>query len=310
MLKLAAIVGPTAVGKTALSIAVAQEINAEIISCDSMQVYKGMDIGTAKASSDELKQIPHHLLDLFEPDQAFTVADYQQLVKQKIKQLNQRGKLPLMVGGTGLYYQAVVDDYPFFPIESQDIVRQKWENICREKGLAYIYGQLILVDKDYAQKVGPNDQKRIIRAMEVWDLTGEPFSSLQIRNQNAYQLSVVGLFIERSLLYARIEARVEQMFREGLVEEVIGLRQKGYDLTLNVMNALGYKQVCYYLDGLLTWDDMLSEIKRETRRYAKRQLTWFNKDKRIVWVNIAESSDQKNLVKKISSLLEGQNQEE
>lgn len=310
MLKLAAIVGPTAVGKTALSIAVAQEMNAEIISCDSMQVYKGMDIGTAKANPGELNNIQHHLLDLLEPDQAFTVADYQQLAKQKIQQLNQQNKLPLMVGGTGLYYQAVVDDYLFLPIESQDIARQKWENICREKGLAYIYEQLILVDKEYALKVGPNDQKRIVRAMEVWDLTGEPFSKLQIRNQNAYQLSVVGLFIERSLLYARIEARVEQMFSEGLVEEVIGLRQKGYDLSLKAMNSLGYKQVCNYLDGMLTWDDMVSEIKRETRRYAKRQLTWFNKDKRIIWVNMMESPDQNALVKKISSLLEGQNQVE
>lgn len=309
MLKLAAIVGPTAVGKTALSIAVAQEMNAEIISCDSMQVYKGMDIGTAKASLNERKQIAHHMLDLIEPDQAFTVADYQKMVKLKIKELNQQGKLPLMVGGTGLYYQSVVDDYPFFPIESQDIVRHKWENICIEKGLAYIYEQLKLVDKEYAQKIGPNDQKRIIRAMEVWDLTGEPFSSLQLKNQNAYQLSVVGLFIEREQLYTRIEARVEQMFRDGLREEVIELRQKGYNLELNSMNALGYKQVNYYLDGMLSWDDMLTEIKRETRRFAKRQLTWFNKDKRIAWVDAAEYSDH-NLLKKIKSLLEVHNQEE
>lgn len=310
MLKLAAIVGPTAVGKTSISIAVAQAMNAEIISCDSMQVYKGMDVGTAKASPGELKQVPHHLLDILEPDQAFTVADYQKIAKQKINQLNQQGKIPLMVGGTGLYYQAVVDDYPFFPNESQDIVRRKWENICKEMGLAYIYEQLLKVDKEYAQKIGANDQKRIIRAMEVWELTGEPFSAMQVRNKNAYQLSVVGLFIERSLLYARIEDRVEQMFRDGLVEEVIGLRQKGYDLSLNAMNALGYKQVCYYLDGMLTRDDMISEIKRETRRYAKRQLTWFKKDQRIVWVNPEESADQDSLVKKINCLLEGQKQKE
>lgn len=310
MLKLAAIVGPTAVGKTALSLAVAQELNAEIISCDSMQVYIGMDIGTAKASPNERKQIAHHMLDLIMPDQTFTVADYQKMVKQRIEELNQQGKLPLLVGGTGLYYQAVVDDYPFFPIESQDIVRQKWENICIDKGLAYIYEQLSRVDEKYAQKVGPNDQKRIIRAMEVWDLTGEPFSKLQIKNQNAYQLNVVGLVIERAQLYARIETRVEQMFRDGLVDEVIGLRQKGYDLSLNAMNALGYKQVNYYLDGMLSWEDMLAEIKRETRRFAKRQLTWFKKDKRITWLNIEESAEPHNLVKKIKSLLEGQNQEE
>lgn len=309
MLKLAAIVGPTAVGKTALSIAVAQQMNAEIISCDSMQVYKGMDIGTAKASVLETREVPHHMLDIIEPDQVFTVADYQKLVKEKIKDLNHAGKLPLMVGGTGLYYQAVVDDYPFFPNESQDIVRRKWENICKEKGLAYIYEQLMRVDQDYALKVGPNDRKRMIRAMEVWDLTGEPFSCLQTRNEKAYQLHAVGLYIERSLLYARIEDRVEQMIADGLVDEVISLRKKGYDLSLNAMNSLGYKQVNYYLDGLLTWEDMLAEIKRETRRYAKRQLTWFKKDQRIMWVNVEDTANQDALVKKIKLLLEGQKRE-
>lgn len=308
-MKLAAIVGPTAVGKTALSIAVAQRLNAEIISCDSMQVYKGMDIGTAKANRLETEKVPHHLLDIIEPDQVFTVADYQRLVKEKIKQLDEQEKLPLLVGGTGLYYQAVVDDYPFFPIESQDKVRRKWENICKEKGLAYIFAQLNQVDLEYAQKVGPNDQKRIIRAMEVWDLTGEPFSTLQTRNEDAYQFRAVGLTMERAQLYARIEKRVEQMIADGLVEEVIALREKGYDLSLNAMNSLGYKQVNVYLDGLLTWDDMLVEIKRETRRFAKRQITWFKKDKRIVWINLDEIGNQDELVKKISFLLEGQNQE-
>ncbi len=307
-MKLAAIVGPTAVGKTVLSIAVARELNAEIISCDSMQVYRGMDIGTAKASQSERGQVTHHLIDLLEPDKPFTVADYQRLAKQEITRLNQEGKLPLLVGGTGLYYQALVDDYPFFPMESQTRVRSKLENICREKGLEYVYKQLILVDEDYAQKVGPNDQKRIIRAMEVWELTGEPFSKFQIKNQSAYELSVVGLFLERSQLYTRIDQRVDQMMTDGFMDEVIGLRKKGYDLSLNSMNSLGYKQVHYYLQGMLTKDEMLRDIKRETRHFAKRQYTWFNKDKRIHWVNVEETSDGRMLGKKIRSILEGQNQ--
>lgn len=308
-MKLAAIVGPTAVGKTALSIAVAQQLNAEIISCDSMQVYKGMNIGTAKAGPEEIQQVPHHMLNLLEPDETFTVADYQRLVKEKIREINQRGKLPLLVGGTGLYYQAVVDDYPFFPNETQDIVRKKWENICWEEGIAFVYGKLQQVDPEYALKVGPNDRKRIIRAMEVWDLTGEPFTNLQRRNENAYELSVVGLFLERAILYKRIEERVDKMLQDGLVDEVIGLRQKGYGISLNSMNALGYKQVNYYLEGMLTRSDMVAEMKRETRRFAKRQLTWFNKDQRIVWINVADSNDQEQLVKKIRFVLEGHNQQ-
>lgn len=305
-MRLMAIVGPTAVGKTALSIAVAQKLNAEIISCDSMQVYKGMDIGTAKATPEERARVKHHLIDLLDPDQPFTVADYQKLAKQEIARLNQLGKNPLLVGGTGLYYQAVVDDYTFFPMESQYQVRQKWESICQEKGLYFIYEQVKAIDRDYALKVGQNDKKRLIRALEVWELTGEPFSDLQVKNQAAYELSVVGLYLERASLYERINRRVEQMISGGLIDEVIGLREKGYDLSLNSMNSLGYKQVNYYLEGLLTEDGMLKEMKRETRHFAKRQYTWFNKDKRIIWVNAEEKFE--SLVNKVVSIWGGQKQ--
>jgi len=309
LLKLAAIVGPTAVGKTALSIAVAKELNAEIISCDSMQVYKGMDIGTAKVTRAEKEQVPHHLIDLLEPDVPFTVAEYQRLVKKKISNLNQEGKLPLLVGGTGLYYQAVVDDYTFFPMETQTAVRRKWEDLCQEKGLDFIFQQLIAVDPEYAQKVGSNDRKRIIRAMEVWELTGEPFSNFQIRNENAYNLKVVGLFLERAELYRRIDQRVDQMFADGLLQEVINLRKKGYDLSLNSMNSLGYKQVQFYLQGMLTEEEMIREIKRETRHFAKRQYTWFNKDRRIQWINVGEICDRSQLLAIVKSVLEVQIQE-
>ncbi len=305
MLKLAAIVGPTAVGKTALSIAVAQKLNAEIISCDSMQVYKGMDIGTAKASKAERAQVPHHLINLLEPDIPFTVAEYQRLARQEIIRMNQSGKLPILVGGTGLYYQAVVDDYTFFPMETQTQVRRKWEAICQEKGLPFLFDQLNLVDEEYAQKVGPNDQKRIIRALEVYELTGEPFSKIQLRNTDAYELTVVGLSLERSELYRRIDQRVEQMFADGLLEEVMSLRDKGYDLALNSMNSLGYKQVYYFLEGMLTKAEMIKEIQRETRHFAKRQYTWFNKDKRIHWLDVGEILDSSLLVKTIGSILEG-----
>lgn len=302
--KLLALVGPTAVGKTALSMALAQDINAEIISCDSMQIYRGMDIGTAKASLAERETVPHHLIDIVDPDVDFTVVDYQNLARQEVIRLNQADKPALLVGGTGLYYQALVDDFNFFPMESRDKVRKKWENICQEQGLSFVYQELLRVDEVYARKVGCNDQKRIIRALEVWELTGEPFSSLQRRNQDRYQLSVVGLYVERDQLYRRIEERVEKMLADGLIEEVIGLRQLGYDLRLKAMNSLGYKQINYYLEGMLSQADMLREIKLETRHYAKRQLTWFRKDKRIAWINV-ENDDASALLKKIRVEMEG-----
>jgi len=305
MLKLLALVGPTAVGKTALSIALAQEISAEIISCDSMQVYRGMDIGTAKATAEERKTVPHHLIDIVDPDVNFTVADYQHLARQEVIRLNQAEKPALLVGGTGLYYQALVDDFNFFPMESRDKVRKKWEGICQEHGLEFVYQELLRVDEAYARKVGTNDQKRIIRALEVWELTGEPFSSLQLRNQDRYQLNTVGLYLDRDQLYRRIEERVEKMMDDGLIEEVIGLRNLGYDLRFNAMNALGYKQVNYYLEGMLSYAEMLHEIKRETRHFAKRQLTWFRKDKRIIWFNV-EHDDLPVLLKKIRKLMAGQ----
>ncbi|MDD3363581.1 MAG: tRNA (adenosine(37)-N6)-dimethylallyltransferase MiaA [Syntrophomonas sp.] len=306
MLKLAALVGPTAVGKTELSIKLAQRLKGEIISCDSMQVYKGMNIGTAKASPAELSMVFHHLIDIVDPDVVFTVADYQKLAQQEIRSITERGNIPILVGGTGLYYQAVVDDFDFFPIESKETVRNKWEQACLENGLDYLYEQVLLVDREYALKIGPNDKKRIIRALEVHDLTGQAFSDFQTRNRFAYNLSVVGLFLERDQLYARIEERVDKMVADGLVEEVAELRENGCDLSKNSMKALGYKQIYSYLEGMITWQETLQDIKRETRRYAKRQYTWFNKDKRIQWINVSDYSNPDVLLNKIYDIMEGQ----
>lgn len=306
MLKLAALVGPTSVGKTQLSISLAQKLKGEIISCDSMQVYQGMNIGTAKASPAERSMVPHHLIDIVKPDVVFTVADYQKLAQQEIRSITERGNIPILVGGTGLYYQAVVDDFDFFPIESKEAVRCKWEQAYLENGIDYLYEQVLLVDREYALKIGPNDKKRMIRALEVYDLTGQAFSDFQTRNRFAYNLSPVGLFLERDPLYTRIEERVDKMIADGLVEEVAELRENGYDLSLNSMKALGYKQIYCYLEGMITWQDTLQDIKRETRRYAKRQYTWFNKDKRIQWINVADDANPAILLKKIYNLMEGQ----
>jgi len=302
---LAAIVGPTAVGKTSISLAVAAAMHGEIISCDSMQVYQGMDIGTAKATVAERQTVPHHLIDLVHPDVNFSVADYQILAKQAIRDIASRNKLPILVGGTGLYYQAVVDDYDFFPVQSQDEARRKWEGLLCEYGLDYLFAQLQQIDPEYAEKVGMNDKKRIIRALEVFDLTGQPFSSLQKRQSNTYNLASVGLRMDRAQLYRRIEQRVDEMVSNGLIEEVIALREKGYGPEHNSMQALGYKQVNSYLDGYISREDMIEDIKKETRRFAKRQFTWFNRDKRIVWIDTADYKRMSDIVDRIIAIFNG-----
>jgi len=305
MLKLAALVGPTAVGKTTLSVGIALQLNAEIISCDSMQIYKGMDIGTAKAGAAERVQTPHHMLDLVEPDVNFTVADYQHQVKPIIQTLNEKGKLPLLVGGTGLYYQAVVDNYDFYPLDSVQAVRRKWEEICREKGIDYVYEQVLKIDREYALLVGGNDKKRLIRALEVYELAGQPFSQIQRRNQHTYNLAVVGLHLNRPELYRRIDQRVDEMIAAGLIDEVLKLKGQGYPAELKSMQGLGYRQAYAYLNGILTHKEMVNEIKRETRHFAKRQYTWFNKDKRIHWIDISEYEQNSQLMEEISYIIEG-----
>jgi len=306
MLKLAAIVGPTSVGKTELAIKLAQKMGGEIISCDSMQVYRGMDIGTAKANLAQRKMAAHHLIDIVEPNENFTVADYQKLAQQEIISITENGHLPILVGGTGLYYQSVVDNYDFYPMESRQTVRSKWEQTYIDNGLGYLFEQLLTVDEEYARKIGANDKKRIIRALEVYDLTGQSFSSIQNKNRDTYLLSVVGLYLDRAELYSRIEQRVDIMIKEGLVEEVVHLRERGCDLSMNSMQALGYKQVYNYLEGLLTFEGMVYEIKKETRNFAKRQYTWFNKDKRIKWFNVNDYYNHNLLLEKICELMEGQ----
>ncbi len=306
MQKLAAIVGPTASGKTGLAIKTAQRINAEILSCDSMQIYRGMNIGTAKASIQEQGAIPHHLIDIAAVDEDFSTAAYQRRAKQLIEQLNHQGIIPLMAGGTGLYYQSVVDDYQFFPMDTRQTVRDRLNHQIEMNGLEPAYIRLQGVDPEYASIISPNDQKRIVRALEVYEMTGHTFSSFQKRSQDTYLLAAVGLRLEREELYHRIDVRVDQMMEEGLIEEVAGFMKKYTNCEhLNSMQALGYKQTLAYLKGFISKSAMVEEIKRETRRYAKRQLTWFNKDKRIFWVNAGENNSEEEIVQNICAYIEG-----
>ncbi len=306
MLKLAALVGPTASGKTDLALKLARKLGGEIVSCDSMQVYKGMDIGTAKAKKEERQVVPHHLIDIVDIDQDFNVAQYQRLASQIIADINLRGSLPIMVGGTGLYYQAVVDNYHFFPMESKISVRKKWEQLIDESGLDFAYKALQKVDSAYSQMISGSDRKRIVRALEVYELTGKPFSTFQKRDQNTYRLAVAGLYQERQELYRRIDQRVDQMIEQGLIDEVLALRQRNnYRDDLNSMQALGYKQVIAYLNGFINRDGMIDEIKRETRRFAKRQFTWFNKDQRIFWIEAGENTKEEIILEKLCAYIEG-----
>ncbi len=304
MLKLAALVGPTAVGKTELAIPLAQRLNGEILSCDSMQVYRGMDIGTAKASPEEQALVPHHLIDIVDVDHNFTVAEYQQRARQLIEDINQRGKIPLLVGGTGLYYQAVVDNYSFYPMATRQDIRKQLQAEVAEKGLPELYTRLQEIDPDYATKISPQDEKRIIRALEVFALTGIPFSKQQTRQRNTYTLAAVGLYLNRETLYQRINERVDKMLARGLIDEVRKFRGQGYGLDNNAMQALGYKQVIYYLEGLMSYEEMVEAIKKGTRRFAKRQYTWFKRDERIKWFDVSQDS-QEALVEKIYIYMAG-----
>jgi tRNA dimethylallyltransferase len=303
--RLLAVVGPTATGKTSLAIEMAERLGGEVLSCDSMQVYRGMDIGTAKASPAEQARVKHHLIDIVDPREDFSVARYQQLAQATISDLNQKDILPILVGGTGLYYQAVVDNYQFYPMAKRQAIRDYWNKMISIYGLDFGFKHLKAVDPDYAALIGERDQKRVVRALEVYELTGLPFSRFQVRNRHHYELVAIGLNMERQELYERIERRIDAMIDGGLIEEVMRLREEGCNLSHTSMQALGYKQVMYFLQGFLTKAMMIKEMKRETRRFAKRQLTWFKKDHRIIWVSPDECKDAHTMAKNISAAMAG-----
>lgn len=292
-LAVAAIVGPTATGKSELALAVAPALKAEIISVDSAQVYRGMDIGTAKLPPEERvgldgTPIAHHLLDIVEPDQPFSVADYQKLARKTISAIHQRGNLPLLVGGTGLYYQAVVDPYCFTPTPANNEVRQRLDALANKYGNNYLHEQLQTVDPEAAQRIHPNDRRRLVRALEAYALTGQPISKALARRRQQeapYRLAAIGLTMPRHHLYQRIEVRVDKMLEQGLVAEVRQLLKK-YDYRLPALQALGYREIGAYLRGETSLEEAVSLLKRNSRRFAKRQLTWFKRDKRLYWLEV------------------------
>lgn len=292
--------GPTAVGKTALSIELAKEFNGEIISGDSMQVYRDMDIGTAKASKHEREQVPHHLIDLVDPDTPFSVQQFKALARLKINEITNRDRLPILVGGTGLYIEAVIHEYQMPHVPENPEFRQQMRQIAEREGGISLHRRLAKVDPQSAKKLHPNDIKRMIRALEVYHVTGKPFSKLKGKGTSPYEALWIGLTMPRQLLYQRINQRVDQMLEEGLIEEVRALKARGYHLGLTSMQAIGYKEIMSYLEGDITKDEAIYLIKRGTRKYAKRQLSWFRRLSEIHWFDVTDEGCMEEIKKLVA----------
>ncbi len=301
--KLLVLIGPTAVGKTSLSIELAQRFGGEIISGDSMQIYQGMDIGTAKITTEEMKGIPHHLIDIKRPDESFSVAEFQELVRGKISEIANRGKLPMIVGGTGLYVQSVLFDYEFTEAVSDAEFRRELELEAEELGNDAIHQRLREVDPASAEKIHPNNVRRVIRALEVFHGTGIPMSVHQSRQEGKpqYDHCLIGLDMDRDLLYSRINARVDIMMEQGLLKEVERLYKSGLRNCQSIQ-AIGYKELYEYLDGKVTLDEAVENLKQNSRRYAKRQLTWFRNKMDVEWFTMPPEPKK---IAEISAYIEG-----
>ncbi len=287
MNKIIAILGPTASGKTSIGIELAKKIGGEIISCDSMQVYKYMDIGTAKPTREEVNDVKYHLIDIVYPDEDFNAGIYEKLAKEKINEVIKEKKIPIIIGGTGLYFRAL--RYGLHDIPKDEKIRKALENIAKEEGIKVLYYELLSLDPEYAKTIGPTDKKRIIRALEVIKISGEKFSRLSKTWREDTDFSkkflVFVLYKERPILYQDIEKRVDQMIDKGLVDEVKALLDMGYSKDLNALSAIGYKEIIDYLEGKYSIEDAAYLIKKNTRHYAKRQFIWFRKEKDAIWID-------------------------
>ena len=280
--------GPTAVGKTSLSIRLAKTIDAEIISADCMQVYRHMDIGSAKIRPEEMAGIPHHLIDALEPEEDFNVVRFQQMAKSAAEEIWERGKIPLVVGGTGFYIQALLYDIDFTENEGDTAYREELEETARKKGGEYLHQLLKDADPKAALDIHPNNIKRIIRALEFHRQTGGKISEHNERERakkSPYNYAYFVLTDERSRLYERIDRRVDQMMEEGLPGEVRFLKDRGVRRDSTAMQGLGYKELFAYLEGEYSFDEAVRIIKRDTRHFAKRQLTWFKREKDVIWAD-------------------------
>ena len=294
--KVIAICGPTASGKTALSIELAKKINGEIVSCDSMQIYRYMNIGTAKPDAQEMQGIRHYLLDIVEPNERYSVADYKRDAKKAIKEIIEKGKVPIIVGGTGLYLDSLIYEIEYQNIEFDEEYRKKLEKQVEEIGLETLYEEAKKIDPKAIEKISSNDKKRILRILEIYHATGKNKTEQEKESRKKeveYDYRVFAINWDREVLYDRINKRVDIMIEQGLIEEVKEILKK-YDEFPTAMQGLGYKEVVQYLKGEYTKEEMIEKLKMETRRYAKRQLTWFRKSKQIIWLD-GENGIQNNM---------------
>ena len=285
--KVVAICGPTASGKTSLSIELAKRINGEIISSDSMQIYKNMDIGTAKPTVKEMQGIKHYLLDFVEPNQRYSVAEFKNDAEKAIDEILAKGKTPIVVGGTGLYIDSLIYgiEYPSFELDEE--YRKELEELVNKQGLEKLYEKAKKIDPQAMEKISPNDQKRILRVLEIYHATGKTKTEQEKesrKNGVKYDYKVFAINMDREKLYERINKRVEIMIEKGLIAEVENLLKK-YNKFPTAMQGLGYKEVVEYLQGKTTKEEMIEKIKQESRRYAKRQITWFKKNKQTIWID-------------------------
>ena len=280
--------GPTAVGKTKASIGLAKALNGEIISADSMQVYKYMDIGSAKIRPEEMQGIRHYLIDKLMPDEEFHVVRFQQMAKDAMKQIYAKGKIPIVVGGTGFYIQALLYDIDFTESNKDTEYRQKLEQLAKERGAEYLHDMLRKVDPVSADTIHANNVKRVIRALEFHQQTGEKISEhneQERAKESPYDFCYFVLNDDRAHLYERINLRIDRMLEDGLVEEVNALKDKGYTRDMVSMQGLGYKEILDYLNGESTLDEAIYILKRDTRHFAKRQLTWFRRERDVIWID-------------------------
>ncbi|ASR47210.1 tRNA (adenosine(37)-N6)-dimethylallyltransferase MiaA [Paenibacillus kribbensis] len=288
--KLLVLVGPTAVGKTKLSIEMARQWDAEIISGDSMQVYRHMDIGTAKISKQEMEGIKHHLIDIHEPEYPYSVAAFQEDCRRLIPDIHSRGKLPFIVGGTGLYVESVCYEYQFSEVGADEAFRQEQLDFAEQFGAEALHARLQAVDPESALRLHPNDRRRVVRALEIYHVSGRTLSSqlASQKKESPYQLCIVGLTMDRQMLYKRIEDRIDGMLDQGLVAEVASLIERGVRSDAISMQGLGYKEISSYLRGEVSLEEAVTWLKRDTRHFAKRQLSWFRHMKDIQWVDVTD----------------------
>lgn len=301
--------GPTAAGKTKASIGLAKAVGGEIISADSMQVYKEMDIGSAKIKPEEMEGVPHHLIDVLEPDEEFHVVRFQQMAKEAMEKIYSNGHIPIVVGGTGFYIQALLYDIDFTEHERSDGYRKELLDFAEKNGAKALHERLRAVDFKAAEKIHFHNVKRVVRALEFYQQSGEPISEHNEREQNKespYQFFYFVLNDDRERLYERINRRVDKMLEEGLLEEVMALKNKGYTKELVSMQGLGYKELLDYLDGACTFEEAVYKIKRDTRHFAKRQLTWFKRERDVIWIDKkACDYDENKILSTMLTYMEG-----